>query len=68
MEEQKRRLVTTFDLASTTYDAPALRFFNVHALALVQKAEIQEGARVLDAATGSGKVALEAARVVGLKG
>ena len=68
MEEQKRRFVAAFDLASTTYDEPSLRFFDVHALALVQKAGIHEGARVLDVATGSGKVALEVARVVGPKG
>ncbi len=42
--------------------------FSMCTHSLVQKAEIHEGARVLDAATGSGKVALEAARVVGPKG
>lgn len=68
MEEQKRRIMTAFDLASTTYDEPALRCFDVHAPVLVRNAQIHEGARVLDVATGTGKVALEAARLVGLKG
>jgi ubiquinone/menaquinone biosynthesis C-methylase UbiE len=65
MEEPKRRVVAAFDLASTTYDEPTLRFFDMHAPAHVRKAQIHEGARVLDVATGTGKVALEAARVVG---
>lgn len=68
MEEHKRRVTAAFNLASTTYDEPALRFLDVHARGLVQKAQIHEGARVLDVATGTGKVALEAARVVGPKG
>jgi ubiquinone/menaquinone biosynthesis C-methylase UbiE len=68
MEEPKRRVVAAFDLASTTYDEPTLRFFDVHAPALVRKAQIHEGARVLDVATGTGKVALEAARLVGPNG
>ena len=68
MHEQKRRVVAAFDLASNTYDAPALRFFDAHARSLVREARIHEGARVLDVATGTGKVATEAARAVGPQG
>ena len=68
MEEQKRRVVAAFDLASDTYDEPALRCFDLHALALVREAKLHEGARVLDVATGTGKVACTAARAVGAKG
>jgi len=68
MDEQKQRVKATFDLISAAYDAPMLRFFDAHASTLVRKAQIAEGARVLDVATGTGKVALEAARVVGPQG
>jgi len=68
MEEQKRRVVAAFDLASDTYDEPALKCFDLHALALVREAEVHEGAQVLDVATGTGRVAFAAARAVGPKG
>ncbi len=68
MEERKQRIMAAFDLASPGYDHPVSRFFDVHALSLVRHAQIYQGARVLDVATGTGKVALEAARVVGSKG
>lgn len=68
MEEQKRRVVAAFDLASDTYDAPALRCLDLHARTLVQQAQVAAGARVLDVATGTGKVAFEAARAVGPQG
>ncbi len=68
MEEQKRRVVAAFNLASDTYDEPALRCFDLHALALAREAQVHEGARVLDVATGTGKVAFAVARVVGTNG
>jgi ubiquinone/menaquinone biosynthesis C-methylase UbiE len=68
MEEQKRRVVAAFDLASDTYDEPALRCFDLHALALIREAQVHEGAQVLDVATGTGKVAFAAARAVGPRG
>lgn len=57
-----------FDRASDTYDASPLRFFDVHAAAMVREAEIPAGAHVLDVATGTGKVAAEAARAAGENG
>lgn len=68
MEEQRRRVMAGFDLASDTYDDPALRCFDLHALGLVREARIHEGAQVLDVATGTGKVAFAAARAAGPRG
>lgn len=68
MNEQKRRWAEAFDLASDTYDHPTRRFFDLHAEALVEEVQIPKAARVLDVATGTGKVALASARVVGLQG
>ena len=68
MEDQKRRVVAAFDLASDTYDEPALKCFDLHAVALVREAQVHGGAQVLDVATGTGKVAFAAARAVGPKG
>jgi ubiquinone/menaquinone biosynthesis C-methylase UbiE len=65
VQEQKRRVASAFDLASDAYDAPLRRCFDLHARALVREAQIPPGATVLDVATGTGKAALEAARVVG---
>jgi ubiquinone/menaquinone biosynthesis C-methylase UbiE len=68
VEEQKRRVITAFNLCSDTYDEPALRCFDLHAQTLVSEARIHEGAQVLDVATGTGKVALAAAHAVGPAG
>jgi len=68
MDEQKRRVTSVFNLASDTYDQSPLRFFDLNAAALIREAQIPEGARVLDVATGTGKVALAAARAVGPRG
>lgn len=61
-------MVATFDLASDTYDARALRCFDMHAATLVREAQVPAGTSVLDVATGTGKVALVAARAVGPHG
>ncbi len=68
MEESKRKVAGRFDLASPTYDDAPLRFMDHHAQALVGAAEIVPGMRVLDVATGTGKVALLAAEGVGARG
>lgn len=68
MDEQKRRVAAAFDRAAENYDAPLRRCFDLHAAALVRASQISAGARVLDVATGTGKVALEAARAVGPRG
>lgn len=68
IDEQKQRVTRTFDLASDGYDRSLLRFFDLNARALVREAGIQNGERILDIATGTGKVALEAARLVRPRG
>lgn len=65
MNDQKRRWVESFDLASDTYDHPTRRFFDLHAEALVREVSLPTAGAVLDVATGTGKVALAAARVAG---
>lgn len=68
MNELKRKWAESFDLASDTYDHPTRRFFDLHAEVLVREARIPKAGQVLDVATGTGKVALAAARVVGSRG
>ncbi len=68
MDDEKRRIAAAFDLAAVDYDAPLRRGFDLHAGALVREVRIPPGARVLDVATGTGKVALLAAQVVGPSG
>jgi ubiquinone/menaquinone biosynthesis C-methylase UbiE len=68
IDDQKRRVAAAFDLAAADYDAALRRCFDLHAIALVREAQVPLGARVLDVAAGTGKVALEAARAVGPSG
>jgi ubiquinone/menaquinone biosynthesis C-methylase UbiE len=65
-EERKRRLEATFDGLAAAYEG--LRFVHVCAARLLELANLPEGARVLDVATGTGLVALAAAQVVGPTG
>ncbi len=58
----------TFDRAAPDYDAPELSFLDDAAAALAEAAGIQAGERVLDVATGTGKLAASAAREVGERG
>lgn len=58
----------TFDRAADSYDDRSLRFFDPGAEALVRAAELRPGQRVLDVATGTGKVAALVARAVGRSG
>jgi ubiquinone/menaquinone biosynthesis C-methylase UbiE len=58
----------TFDQAAGAYDDPSLRFFDLGARALIDAAGLREGWRVLDVATGTGKVAGQVARAVGAAG
>lgn len=66
--ERKQQVALGFNLASTGYDKPALRFLPNTAKRLVELACLQSGQRVLDIAVGTGTAALAAAKVVGSKG
>lgn len=65
-DDQKRRVVEGFNALAATYDT--LRFVQVCAHRLVERAALAPGARVLDVATGTGWVALAAAHHVGPTG
>lgn len=57
-----------FDHAADSYDREQLSFFDAHANALVAQIGVRSGERVLDVATGTGKVAMRAAAAVGAGG
>jgi ubiquinone/menaquinone biosynthesis C-methylase UbiE len=65
-DERKRRIKTTFDALAARYEG--LRFVHVCATRLLELANLPQGARVLDVATGTGLVALAAAHIVGPTG
>jgi len=55
----------TFDRAAPDYDAPELWFLDDAAAALAEAVGIETGERVLDVATGTGKLAAAATEGVG---
>lgn len=66
--ERKQQVALGFNLASTGYDQPALRFLPNTAKRLVELANLQPGQRVLDIATGTGTAAIAIAKLVGSTG
>ena len=61
-EEYKFMIRQSFDDASSGYDTTAMRFFDDSAEHLVGCLPITGGEHILDVATGTGKIALAAAR------
>ncbi len=61
-QDRRKRMRETFDAVSPGYDNPALRFFSETARCLAGYLDVTDGSCVLDAATGTGNVALEVAR------
>ena len=66
--QRKQRIGGMFDRAAPTYDLVGPRFFSHFGEELVRFAQMPNGARVLDLATGRGAVLFPAARTVGLSG
>ena len=58
----------TFNSAADTFDHPALSFWDRFGKRTVERAEIGEGAHVLDVCCGSGSSAIPAAQAVGKSG
>ena len=64
--DEKQAISQVFNLVSSQYDTPALRFFSSCADKIVAEAQIKPGLKVLDIATGTGKVVARAiAQTVG---
>lgn len=71
MDERKRRMTEFYERISGTYDyrmGTLMQLSTRLAEALVRHAAVSEGAQVLDVGTGTGNVALAAARFVGARG
>ena len=68
LTDHKQRVAAVYDLASSGYDKPAVRFFPLVAKRLVDLARIQPGAVVLDTGTGTGAAAIAAASKAGPTG
>lgn len=68
LNEHKQKVARVYNLASSGYDQPALRFFHLVAERLVELALLHEGDNVLDAGTGTGIAAFAAAEIVGKTG
>jgi len=66
--EHKQRIAAVFDKASAGYDSPALRFFPFAADRVVARLAPKPGWKVLDAATGTGHLAVALGQAVGSAG
>lgn len=65
ISDRKQQVMSGFNLASSGYDKPALRFLPLSAKRLVELAGLKSGQKVLDIATGTGTAAITAALIVG---
>lgn len=65
MAEAASTWAAIFDQAADSYDREQLSFFDAHADAIVAGIGLRPGDRMLDVATGTGKVAVRAAAAVG---
>lgn len=64
-EEQKQKVTALFDMASEGYDCTGLRFFVKSADWLIENMRFEGNESLLDIATGTGNVAIAAARKLG---
>ena len=63
--EHKQKVIASFDSASEGYDCPGLRFFVESASWMINNLELKGNENLLDIATGTGHVAITAARKLG---
>ena len=61
-DEHKKKVMASFDMASEGYDCPSLRFFVESASWLIKNMQLKGNENLLDIATGTGNVAIAAAR------
>ena len=61
-DEHKQKVMDSFDMASEGYDCPSLRFFVESASWVLKNMELRGSENLLDIATGTGNVAIAAAR------
>jgi len=63
--DEKQAVTQVFNLVADLYDNPSLRFFPSCAEKIIEHAKLKRGQKVLDIATGTGMVAIAAAKAVG---
>ena len=63
--QRKQMIRQAFDTVAQTYDHPSLAFFPQTAQRMVQYLQLDSAAHLLDLCTGTGAVAIEAAKVLG---
>lgn len=68
MDDAKKKIAEVFSRAAETYDRVGPRFFSYFGRRLVDLAVVELGAKVLDAASGSGAILFPAAQQVGPEG
>ena len=63
-DEHKKKVMASFDMASEGYDCHSLRFFAESASHLIKTLRLRGDENLLDIATGTGNVAIAAARTL----
>ncbi len=64
----KQAVTAIFDAVAAGYDSPALRFFPFSADRVLSRLRLRPGSKVLDAATGTGALAVALGQAVGPQG
>ncbi len=68
LDEAKKKAAATYNAAADYFDHPANSFWERFGRRTVERLQLPEGARVLDACCGSGASAIPAAEIVGPSG
>ncbi|MCF6209447.1 MAG: methyltransferase domain-containing protein [Gammaproteobacteria bacterium] len=67
-QARKQKVISVFDEVAGGYDSPALRFFPFSAERALGHLNPKPGSKILDAATGTGALAMALAQAVGPQG